>query len=72
MLHNDKLQDLYISSNTYSVRIVKCKKLGWAGHVTRIGEARNIHKILVGIPLRQHSLGKSGSRSGGNITMGGS
>jgi len=40
-LHNEELNDLYSSPNI--VRVVKSRKMRWAGHVTRMwGEARHI------------------------------
>jgi hypothetical protein len=35
-LHNDELNDLYSSPNI--VRVIKSRRMRWAGHVTRIGE----------------------------------
>jgi hypothetical protein len=35
-LHNDELHSLYSSSNI--VRVIKSKRMGWAGHVTHMGE----------------------------------
>jgi hypothetical protein len=35
-LHNDKLYDLYSSANI--IRMIKSKRMRWAGHVVRIGE----------------------------------
>jgi hypothetical protein len=38
ILHNEYLNDLYSSSNI--VRVIKSRRIGWAGHVARIGEER--------------------------------
>jgi hypothetical protein len=35
-LHNDELHDLYSSPNT--VRVIKSRRMRWAGHVARMGE----------------------------------
>ena len=37
-LHNEELSDLYSSPNI--VRVIKSRRMRWAGHVTRIGEER--------------------------------
>jgi len=35
-LHNEELNDLYCSSNIF--RVIKSKRMRWAGHVARMGE----------------------------------
>jgi len=35
-LHNEELNDLYSSSNI--VRLIKSRRMRWAGHVARMGE----------------------------------
>ena len=35
-LHNEELNDLYCSSNI--VRVIKSRRMRWAGHVARMGE----------------------------------
>jgi len=37
-LHNEELYDLYSSSNI--VRVIKSRRMRWAGHVARMGEER--------------------------------
>jgi hypothetical protein len=37
-LHNDKLHDLYSSLNI--VRVIKSRRMRWAGHVAHMGEGR--------------------------------
>ena len=39
-LHNDELNDLYCSPNTF--RVVKSKRIGWVGHAARMGERRGV------------------------------
>ena len=41
-LHNEELNDLYSSPNI--VRVIKLRRMGWAGHVARMGE-----KVLLSI-----------------------
>jgi hypothetical protein len=45
-LHNEELIDLYSLPNI--VRVVKSRRMRWAGHVARMGEDRGVHKVLVG------------------------
>ena len=45
-LHNDELNDLYSSPNI--VRVIKSRRMRWAGHVARMEEGRGVHKVLVG------------------------
>ena len=42
-LHNEELHSLYRSSNI--VRVIKSRRLRWAGHVARIEEGRSAFKI---------------------------
>jgi hypothetical protein len=45
-LHNEELRDLYSSPS--KIRIIKSRKMRWAGHVERMGEKRNACRLLVG------------------------
>jgi hypothetical protein len=45
-LHNEELSDLYSSPSI--IRIIKLRRVGWAGHVARMGEKRNAKRLLVG------------------------
>jgi hypothetical protein len=45
-LHNEELHDLYSSPSI--IRIIKSRRMRWAGHVARMGEKRNIYRLLVG------------------------
>jgi hypothetical protein len=47
-LHNEELHNLYSSPNI--IRLIKPKRMRWAGHVTRMGETRNAYRLLVGKP----------------------
>jgi hypothetical protein len=44
-LHNEKLNDLYCSPNIE--RVIKWRRMRWAGHVARMGEVRGVYKVLV-------------------------
>jgi hypothetical protein len=47
-LHNEELHNLYSSPDI--IRQVKSRRMGWAGHVARMGEERKLYKVLVGSP----------------------
>jgi hypothetical protein len=47
-LHNEELIDLYSSPNI--VRVIKSRRMRWAGHVARMGERRVAYRVLVGKP----------------------
>ena len=47
-LHNEELYDLYFPPN--SIRVIKSRRVRWAGHVARMGERRSVYRILVGRP----------------------
>ena len=45
-LHNEELNDLYSSPNI--VRVIKSRRMRWAGHVACMKEGRGVHKVSVG------------------------
>jgi hypothetical protein len=45
-LHNEELRDLYSSPSI--IRMIKSRRMRWAGHVARMGEKRNSYRLLVG------------------------
>jgi hypothetical protein len=47
-LHNEELHNLYRSPSI--IRIIKSMRIRWAGHVARMGEKRNVYRLLVGKP----------------------
>ena len=55
-LHNEELSDLYSLPNI--VRVVKSRRMRWAGHVARMGEGRGVHRVLVGKPEGKRPLGR--------------
>jgi hypothetical protein len=44
-LHNEELHNLYSSPSI--IRMIKLRRMRWAGHVTRMGEKRSVNRILV-------------------------
>ena len=51
------------------VRVVKSRRMRWAGHVTRVGEGRGVHRLLVGKPEGKRQLGRPRRRWEDNIKM---
>jgi hypothetical protein len=47
-LYNEELNDLYCSPNIF--RVIKSIRMRWAGHVARMGERRDVYRVLVGKP----------------------
>jgi hypothetical protein len=45
-LHNEELHNLYSSPSI--IRVITSKRMRWAGHVARMGEKRNVYRLLVG------------------------
>jgi len=48
ILHNEELNDPYSSPNT--VRVIKSRRMRWAGHVACMEETRGVFRVLVGKP----------------------
>jgi hypothetical protein len=55
-LYNEELHNLYTSPSI--IRIIKSRKMRWAGHVARMGEKRNVYRLLVGKPEGKRPLGR--------------
>jgi hypothetical protein len=51
-----ELNDLYSLPNI--VRVVKSRRMRWAGPVARMGEERGFHRVLVGKPEGKRPLGR--------------
>ena len=66
-LYDEELRDLYSLSNI--MRVVKSRRMRWAGQVARMGEGRNVHRVLVGKPERKRPLGRPRRRWEDNIKM---
>ena len=56
-LHNEELNDLY--SLPTIVRVVKSRRMRWAGHVARMGEDRGVKRVLVGKPEENRVIGET-------------
>jgi hypothetical protein len=66
-LHNEELHNLYSSPSI--IRIIKSRRMRWAGHVARMEEKRNVYKLLVGKPEGKRPLGRPRRRWIDNIRM---
>jgi hypothetical protein len=66
-LHNDELHSLYSSPNI--VRVIKLRRMRWAGHVAHMGEGRGVYRVLIGKPEGKRPLGRPRRRWEDNIKM---
>jgi hypothetical protein len=66
-LHNDELHSLYSSLNI--VRVIKSRRMRWAGHVARMGEGRGVYRVLVGRPEGKRPLERPRRRWEDNIKL---
>jgi hypothetical protein len=66
-LHNDELHNMYSSPSI--MRIVKSRRMRWAGNVARMGAKKNVYRLLVGKPEGKRPLGRPRRRWIDNIKM---
>ena len=66
-LHNEELNDLYSSPN--NVRVIKSRRMRWAGYVMRMGDKKGAYRVLVGKLEGKRPLGKPRRRWVDNIRM---
>jgi hypothetical protein len=64
-LHNEELHGLCSSPSI--IRVIKARRMRWAGHVARMGEVRGAYIILVGKPDGRRPLGRPRRRWEDNI-----
>jgi hypothetical protein len=55
-LHNEELRNL--NSSPSIIRIIKSRRMRWAGHVARIGDKRNVYRLLLRKPEEKRLLGR--------------
>jgi len=55
-LRNEQLNDLYCSPNI--ARVIKSRRMTWAGNVASMGDRRGVFRVLVGKPEGKRSLGR--------------
>jgi hypothetical protein len=66
-LHEEELRDL--NSLPSVIRMMKLRRIRWAGHVARMGENGNMYRLLVGKPEARILLGRPIRRWVNNIKM---
>jgi hypothetical protein len=66
-LLNEELNDLYSSCNI--ARVIKSRRIRWAGHRARMGERRGVYRVLVGKPEGTRPLGRTSCRWEDNIKL---
>jgi len=59
-LHNDELYDLY--SSLIIFRVIKSRRMRWAGHVAHMGESRDVYRFLVRKPEGRRPFGRARRR----------
>ena len=64
-----KVQIKQVTTCNKNVRVVKWRRMGWAGHVARMGEGRGVHRVLVGIPEGKRPMGRPRRRWEDNINL---
>jgi hypothetical protein len=55
-LYNEELNELY--SLPHIVRVVKSRRMRWAGHMARMVEEREVHRVLVVKPEGKRPVGR--------------
>jgi hypothetical protein len=66
-LHSGELHNLY--SSPHIIRQIKSRRMRWAGHVARMGEGRNVCRVLVGKPKGKRPLERPRRRWEDGIKM---
>jgi hypothetical protein len=66
-MHNDEFHGLYSSLNI--VRVIKSRRMRWAGHMACMEEGRGVYRVLVGRPEGKRPLGRPRHRWEDNIKM---
>ena len=62
-LYNEELNNLFI------VRVIKSRRIRWAGHVARLGERRGVYRVLLWKPEGKRTLGRPKHRWENNIKI---
>jgi hypothetical protein len=66
-LHNEELHNL--CSSPSKIRVIKSRRMRWAGHAARMGEKRTVYRLLVGKPEGKRPLGRPRRRCINDIKM---
>jgi len=54
-LHKEEFNDPYSPD---IVRLIKSRRIRWAGHVARMGQRRGVYRVLMGKPVGKRTLGR--------------
>jgi hypothetical protein len=65
VMHNEGIHNLYSASSI--TRMIKSRRMRWAGYVAKMGEKRNAYRILVEKPEGKRPLGRPRCRWVDNI-----
>jgi hypothetical protein len=66
-MHNGELHNLYSSPDI--IRQIKSRRMRWEGHVARMGEAREVYRVLVEKPKGKRPLERPRCRWQDGITI---
>jgi hypothetical protein len=66
-LHKEELRNLYSSLSI--IKMIKSRKMRWAGHVARMAEKRNAYRLLVEKPEERRLLKNRNRKWVDNIQM---
>jgi hypothetical protein len=66
-MHSGELHNLYSSPDI--IRHIKSRRMRWAGHVARVGEGRNVYRVLLEQPEGKSPLGRPRRRWENGIRM---
>jgi hypothetical protein len=66
-LHSGELHN--VCSSPDIIRRMKSRRMRWAGHVARMGEGRNVYRVLVGKPEGKRPLERPSRRWENGIKM---
>jgi hypothetical protein len=66
-LHNDELHGLYSLLNI--VKVIKSRRMRWAGHVACMGEGRGVYRVLIRRSEGKRPLGRPRCRWEDNIKL---
>jgi hypothetical protein len=64
-LHNEELHSLYVAPDI--LRVMKSRRLRWAGQVARMTDDRTVHRVLVGKLQGKRPVGRPRTRWADNV-----
>jgi hypothetical protein len=66
-LHNEELHNLYSSPS--KIRMIKSRRMRWAGHLAQMGQKRNAYRIFMRKPEGRRPLGRPRCKWVDNVKM---